>query len=165
MPRWNCVNPFRNASRHFGSIINGPTFLFFIFVTRFILFYYCYYSFFSYFCITYFVHRNIVVLSTTVNICSLVSLNPIWLGRLEPTNLISTPPMLLLFLCFCFPGNWGPSRYSRSQIVITVVGVVTCLTSSHHIPSWTAQHPYNIILSQHYYYTTIIAEFLFCFVV
>ncbi|VVC25593.1 Hypothetical protein CINCED_3A005931 [Cinara cedri] len=32
-------------------------------------------------------------------------------------------------------GNWGLSRYSRSQIVITVFGVVTCLTSSHHIPS------------------------------
>lgn len=75
------------------------------------------------------------------------SLNLIRLGPLEPINLISTTSMLLLFLFFCFTGNWGLSRYSRSQIAITVFGVVTCLTSSHHIPSWTAQHPYNIILS------------------
>ncbi|XP_025424160.1 lachesin isoform X1 [Sipha flava] len=32
-------------------------------------------------------------------------------------------------------GNLGPSSYSRSQIVITVFGVVMCFTSSHHIPS------------------------------
>lgn len=141
MPCWNCVNPFRMP---LGSIINGPTYFFF--ATRFILFYYCYYSFFHIF-ISHIlsITSNIVVLLTTVNICSLVSLNPIWLGPLEPTNHISTPLMLLLFVYFCFPGNWGPSRYSRSQIVITVFGVVACLTSSHHIPSWTAQHPYYIL--------------------
>jgi len=147
VPRWNCVNPFRNASRHFGSIINGPTFLFFYFCHTFyfillLLLFFFFIFLYHIFCSSQYRctvnHRKYLLIGL---------LNPIWLGPLEPTNLISTPPMLLLFLCFCFPGNWGPSRYSRSQIVITVVGVVTCLTSSYHIPSWTAQHPYNIILS------------------
>ncbi|XP_050541937.1 lachesin-like isoform X2 [Daktulosphaira vitifoliae] len=31
-------------------------------------------------------------------------------------------------------GNWGSSGYSRSQIMITTFGVITCFTSSHHIP-------------------------------
>ncbi|XP_050422498.1 lachesin-like isoform X2 [Adelges cooleyi] len=32
-------------------------------------------------------------------------------------------------------GNWGSSGYSRSQIMITLLGVITCLSSSHHFPS------------------------------
>lgn len=102
-----CLSAASLTDQHF-------IFIYFFVTHVFISFYYIvtYYTFlFSFlfiFYITHFIHRDIiVVLSTTVNICSLVSLNPIRLGPLEPTNLISTLPMCCYFYVFVFQAIGG----------------------------------------------------------